>query len=133
MALFNFMDRNVFSQVDFLGKSGNTSFNLAREWLLSGVSPKMIKEIVPFPKDHSAVLIATLQQSDCSLGLGILVPINQELVGFGCILFDLKSSYVKSGSVLYFYRDSLRNRFFESFFFKLIPLYYFSAMVVRIL
>ena len=59
MIFLDFMDRNVFPQVNFLSEAGTASFDQAWKWSLSCVSSKVIKEIVPFPKRHAAVEEAT--------------------------------------------------------------------------
>lgn len=62
--LFSAVDLHVLHEICSLCEAVSTFRNLTYIRSLLGMNPEMVKEVVPFSKDLTAVLVSTREQSD---------------------------------------------------------------------
>lgn len=60
------MHSQVLRQVCLLRETLIAAWLLTDKWSLASVNPQVIEEVVPFAKEHPAMLVVTLQNLDLS-------------------------------------------------------------------
>ena len=75
-------------QIGFLGEAEIAAWVLAMVWLLVGVDPQVVEEVVPLPEDFAAILVLALQKSDDSSGVRTPIFENHVILGIWDVFLD---------------------------------------------